>query len=250
MRRTANVLTVISAIALVVVIGLWIFTYFIDLHIGRYRPWVALDGTRYDERSGLFLGGGQVAWAHGIGGDFNTSNLDLSKLTMYAVHPPRVGIFRGNFSWWYLEKDEDFIAGFGRNGTVPSISFGFWWIALGLLFLPGFRALGKLRHWTVQQTAVAAGTSTFAWGFVTVLAMFQPELAALIFFAAMLFACLLGLVSVPMYLTYVWRRARARRVQGRCRVCGYDVRATPDPAGPLLERCPECGTYTSPLRAH
>ena len=34
-------------------------------------------------------------------------------------------------------------------------------------------------------------------------------------------------------------RERPRQV---CATCGYDVRATPDPGGPLLPACPECGS--------
>ncbi len=37
------------------------------------------------------------------------------------------------------------------------------------------------------------------------------------------------------------RRRRYRLVHGLCINCGYDLRATPDAAGPLLECCPECG---------
>jgi hypothetical protein len=44
----------------------------------------------------------------------------------------------------------------------------------------------------------------------------------------------------------VWRTRRRRRsarwaLAGRCRGCGYDLRATPVEGGSLVTRCPECG---------
>lgn len=46
------------------------------------------------------------------------------------------------------------------------------------------------------------------------------------------------------------RASRRRRASaGYCTVCGYDLRATPEPGGARLDRCPECGSLSLRIEA-
>lgn len=62
------------------------------------------------------------------------------------------------------------------------------------------------------------------------------HLEGLVFTAPILLA-----LSIAPWLAYIVSLLKRRRQsrEGRCRTCGYDLRATPD-------RCPECGGFVSP----
>ncbi len=53
-----------------------------------------------------------------------------------------------------------------------------------------------------------------------------------------------GIILVTAVLVRRMHKLRAERqiTKGLCLNCGYDLRATPNAGGPLLSRCPECGS--------
>lgn len=66
--------------------------------------------------------------------------------------------------------------------------------------------------------------------------------ALLLFYAACAFGVwLLFAARRELRLALLSRKWKRRKALGQCLHCGYDLRATPEPNGPLLDRCPECG---------
>lgn len=59
------------------------------------------------------------------------------------------------------------------------------------------------------------------------------------YFVVMLPSTVLPALWLTRFVIRRWRHGR--HGAGRCRNCGYDLRATPEEGGALLGRCPECG---------
>ena len=75
-----------------------------------------------------------------------------------------------------------------------------------------------------------AALTTYGFGHAGIV---RPELVSRVFLAPHWSVCALTSV-LPIAAALLWRRQRRLHLTGVCRVCGYDLRATPD-------RCPECG---------
>jgi hypothetical protein len=105
------------------------------------------------------------------------------------------------------------------------------------------------RRYAVERASfVFAGTSGDLWTFAPHDAQTRWRLAGFAFgqgqhvWAVMLPHAYLAVVTglLPIARGARWYTRRPSHRPGRCRYCGYDLRATPD-------RCPECGT--TPPRA-
>lgn len=245
-----NFFTGLSVVLLLATLVIWICSYWFDLHAGWERVEITEHIVEVEERIGLFSSRGRLAYAMG-----RFQNFDY--LLPGVTRPPASlregwGVFRGDFRpWHHQERDEHFVLGFGTNHdgerwnrqdwTVASFPHAL--VAMLWLVLPAWRWAGLRYRLDWRATATGAMASyALLLGLGWTLVFWTP--------LGVLIACCIGLMtfwqsSVSLY--HRWQARLARRNAGRCRVCGYDLRATPDADGPLLERCPECGTFSQPV---
>jgi hypothetical protein len=238
---------------LLLTLSVWVASYISNIHVGTWIDETDPYGTTRHYRRGLFIAEGRVCYAYGTDVDW-----PFEGARKPAARSQGRGVFFGRFGYW--SGPDSWPLGFGhasggasaptlgrpsKLGDVTRVSS--WigaWVAL-FLVLPLWRWIAHRKR--VQQGGAAVVLT--AYSVIAILGMasiVSPGLAAVLLFAAII----AFLVAVERLWLTPWLQERARVRAGRCRICGYDLRATPDPGGPLLERCPECGTYTSPLHAH
>ncbi len=126
---------------------------------------------------------------------------------------------------------------FSPDASAPAALGG--WYTLSVPAQPRARVIPQLSKGGASFFGFGYGRRHFTeslvpseqWGF------FVPY-----WFLVLLFAAL------PARWLILKRREIRRHHHGLCVNCSYDLRATPDADGPLLERCPECGRRPRPRR--
>lgn len=106
-------------------------------------------------------------------------------------------------------------------------------------------------RWSAGQAEVLARANMFTESLVTHPVHWHPYDIDLIGqisgYQLIISDWLIALVAAiwPTVCLFLWNRRRRirrqREMQGHCPACGYDLRATPEKGGELLNRCPECG---------
>ena len=100
---------------------------------------------------------------------------------------------------------------------------------------------GNWRFWTQSDPHRLLGIIT--WGRAS---YGRSEWGMSILLPYWLLACGAAAAGTGVLMMSRLLHRRSRRRAGKCVRCGYDLRATPQEGGALLDRCPECGAIPRP----
>jgi len=121
----------------------------------------------------------------------------------------------------YREEIEEKIA-HQDKGLTPGCGCMIWLVGVfGTAFLLTFIYATWIEKWNLFGPPPTAWERLGFWLFI-----FSPQ---------------------TLFITYLILHRRRKSHPGPnilCPHCGYDLRATPDPLGPVLPTCPECGHKT------
>jgi hypothetical protein len=191
-RFVLTLLCLLTCVALAV-----LATSATDYQWGVHTTQTFPNGARVEHRRGLFSGGGRLTWGSGTffpSGPAAPAPLDPAAgwdRAAPATRPSDVvtaqGVFTGDFSAWYGERDENFVLGFGHNHTgliSPNpqwndhhwwiVAVPHWYIAALLLVIPACHAAARAFRWRTQKLAgvVVLGFAALAlYGTISVAAM-------------------------------------------------------------------------------
>ncbi len=219
-RILRRVLTALSLLLMVGVCGVWVRGYW-------SRDIFTLERESRDEREWRWSECG-VQWGRGeLGFGMLRSQTDAEQVR-------RFGIKFGS-EYRILRSRDDPVP--VRPHWIPFINL---YSRIDYYWSWSYAGIGIQREYRsgpVQTSGLLDGQE------VTMMGLNQSYLLSLpCYLPALLFALL---PSQRLYVT-IRRRRKARRAargaqQGLCPHCHYDLRATPDPTGPRLSVCPECG---------
>lgn len=219
LRWAFNLATVVSAVLLVATCVFWVRSYWwLDVAVARFGGVVQVPNSEPPDSSLTLYSGttGTLFEANSDSGDFVFARIDFRGRGPFDR--------QGRAGSWPIDLP-------GTRGIKREYDNGEGFSALGFRFC---RREFVAAQWTrtpsgalIPVPGPSGSGYTIQWAVVPCWAV----------------ALLAG--ALPAVVVARWLRSRRRRRAGLCPNCGYDMRATPERGGAVLDRCPECGTPPS-----